>query len=88
MAEPFADLVIGKTHGTKVIHGALSQEVEAGAHHFGRVQRGGPLGLARGDREHQGMAHRRTSGDHSSVGVFGPINLRLSLRPGPCCALA
>ena len=46
MAEPFADLVIGKTHGAKVVHGALSQEVEVSARHFGRAHRGGPLGLA------------------------------------------
>lgn len=46
MADPLADFVIGKTHGTKVIHGALSQEVEVGARHFGRAHRGGLLGLA------------------------------------------
>ena len=46
MAELFPDLVIGKAHGTKAIHGALSQEVEIGARHFGRAHRGGLLGLA------------------------------------------
>ena len=46
MAESLPDLVIGQTHGAKVVNGALSQEVEAGAHHFGFSHRGGPLGLA------------------------------------------